>query len=950
MVAKKRAYIFGFILLLLCSGVVFHKPLICLGFKKVIRKMPLFAKGKISYEQLGLTKEGLYLEGVVVEGFAHLQIEKVEALWKSTGFLRFECSYKVTQPTLILDVEKCKILTSRPLYDLFSSSFFSKKLTLEKGEVVFLGKEYQENLFFSCRVGGSRQHLGTMHCGFEKGVQQLRLDLYKNAQELVLDVEMQKAPLAPLLQLASDLNPKKSKWRMQEGCASGTFRLGITKEYKLHQLHTQLALEECKVESVASHGMLQLKAARFEAYLPQEKEDKIDLAATGVGEMFQTLVSKSSWEGGELIHIQPSTQKLWKLEGMKGTFFFEENRAPELVFEAILGEEGNKYPLSIQGQGLTMSENSWWMEFGCSLGVNLKQPMQISMYVALLESQEMCIKTSFQDLGGVELRMIQSWLQLFCPKLQEIDILGGKITTDITLHLFNNKLQSIALDKVHVQELTAKKIGTSWKIFCQGVQGRGKWFFPSMKYLKAPSWDISFQKLVFQHEDQPTWTISYEGYLASHDNQIDPSWIKASLPGIEAACFIRGPYPSIELSAEIAFAEEHIFSPFQQEVLQVASHIKPLNKIDLACKLVQGAEEMHLLGSTHLYYEGGTRDSVRFGSQMTKLLSPSTWKGWFQSEAVSENTYLGFLKYFRQKWYALGALHVTGEWDTGSLRFKLMSHEVTYDSEDIQIMMPRREEMHQGDFTFDRMHNQWHIFLPVKKACCQDKKVFLPFKDVDAEVTLEGLELKANILSATCENVAFAGRVEVAFSRPEWTVLKLYPETFHADSSDFMRFLGHLPEFKQIQLPWKGVIESVGYNEMKIGYNGERSEKETKLGIKIDGAEYSFNPFASLKELQCLLTWDSVQGFLEIKEVKGSLHLQREQEERTYRLNVQNLVSKNIFQKEWDFDVRIEAPTLDILRVVGTTAACERGWQLELKEDLTHFFGTKLALQGCKFT
>jgi len=341
---------------------------------------------------------------------------------------------------------------------------------------------------------------------------------------------------------------------------------------------------------------------------------------------------------------------------------------------------------------------------------------------------------------------------------------------------------------------------------------------------------------------------------------------------------------------------------------------------------------------------------VRFGSQMTKLLSPSTWKGWFQSEAVSENTYLGFLKYFRQKWYALGALHVTGEWDTGSLRFKLMSHEVTYDSEDIQIMMPRREEMHQGDFTFDRMHNQWHIFLPVKKACCQDKKVFLPFKDVDAEVTLEGLELKANILSATCENVAFAGRVEVAFSRPEWTVLKLYPETFHADSSDFMRFLGHLPEFKQIQLPWKGVIESVGYNEMKIGYNGERSEKETKLGIKIDGAEYSFNPFASLKELQCLLTWDSVQGFLEIKEVKGSLHLQREQEERTYRLNVQNLVSKNIFQKEWDFDVRIEAPTLDILRVVGTTAACERGWQLELKEDLTHFFGTKLALQGCKFT
>lgn len=945
MTSKKKIFLAVCISLVFFSGFVFHKPLICLCLKTIVlKRIPFFHNVSISYQSFGSTKQGIYLEGLSLiddhDKDQSLQVERIEYAWS-------EGCYKIIRPSISCKTEGFLLCDKGSFYELLSSPWLSKKLTLEQGEIELIGKDQSANVFFTFTPGKEACHLGTIQLGFDQE-SNAKVCLYKNYKEMFLDVDLDRLPLQQVQKVVSSLDLFMQSWEVEDGFVSGKLQIGVTSENILHSFHSDLSLTQCAVGKVDHTSHFEFKWGNIQSYLPKERQLRLDKFS--LTEVMHALVSTVEWSDGFMSKIHPVTEGIWAAVDMEGKLILDAKQTPQLTIHGFFGQDTAFHPFTVQGQGLTMSESTWWMELSVELLIDQALPTHMSIYMAVLESQEMCVKTSIEQMGVAELQMLQNWLQLSFPKVEEIELLEGSISADITLHLFNQGIQSIALDKLKCIGIVAQVKNSPWNFECGFAQGKFKWYFPFGAGSKAPSWELSFKNLKVQKKDDPEIVITNEGYLSSQKWEVSPSWVTASMQGIEAHCQIKGHYSSLEVTTTVVLDENHVFSPFQEKLLQTVGSLERLGKVDVTCKVLQEKGSFNILGAAHLYYPSRSVDTIRFGVE-TKVegnFLPSSYegcKGWFQSDALSENTYLAFLQYYGQKWYALGSMKVTGEWDTRNIRFSIDTHEALFESDDVKIIMPSHGAMYHGDFLLDVAKKSWTMTLPITGAQCIDKKLHLPFEEVSAEVTLQGMQLAAENISATCEGVSFTGRLDLDFRASDFAELKIYPETFYADSEDFTRFLKYLPEFENFESPWGGKVQGLGNNAIFIRYNATESEKQTKIGLKIEEGHYAINSFSTLRDMNFSVAWDSTQGFLEIKELEGNLCLHKDQEERSYHINAQNLVAKNILLGEWDFDVRIEAPTFDILRIVGATKNSTEGLRLYLKEDLTHFFGSKLQVE-----
>ncbi|MEI8300282.1 MAG: hypothetical protein WCG10_01550 [Chlamydiota bacterium] len=943
MTSKKKIFLAICISVFLCGGIVFHKPLICLYLKTIVlKKIPLFHDVSISYQSFGSTKQGIYLEGLslVDDQEQSLKVQRIEYAWS-------EGCYKIIGPSISCKTEGFLGWDKSSFYELLSSPWLSKKLTLEQGEIELIGKEESSLVSFTFTPGRGSCHLGTIQMGFDQE-NNIEICLYKKYKEIFLDLELDALSLNRVQKASSLLRLFNQSWQVQDGFVSGKLQLGVTSENIVHSFHSDLHFIDCVAEKVDHTSHCEVKWGSIQSDLSEKRQVHLDkLSFT---EIMHVCVSTVEWSDGFMSKIHPLTEVVWAAVDVEGKLILDAKQTPQLTIHGSFGQDEKFHPFSVQGQGLTMSESTWWMELYVEMLIDQALPTHMSIYMAVLESQEMCIKTSIEQMGIAELQMVQNWLQLTFPEVQEIELTEGCISADITLHLFNRSIQSIALDKLKCVGVVGQRKNTPWNFHFEHAQGKFKWYVPFGAGSKAPSWELSFKNLTVQNADDPEIVITSEGYLSSHKWEVSPSWITASMRGVEAHCQIKGPYNSLEVLTTIVLDKNHVFSPFQENLLQNVSSLERLGKIDITCKVIQEKGSLNILGAAYLYYPTKSVDTIRFGVE-TKVgdnFLPSSYegcKGWFQSDALSENTYLAFLQYYGQKWYALGSMKITGEWDTSNIRFTIDTQEALFESDDVKIIMPNHGKSYHGDFLLDVAKKSWTMTLPITGAECIDKKLHLPFQEVSAEVTLQGMQLAAENISAICEGVCFTGRLDLDFRGSDFVELKIYPQTFYGDSEDFTRFLKYLPEFKNFKSPWGGRVEGFGGNAIFIRYNATESEKQTKISLKIQEGSCALNSFSTLRDMSCCVTWDSIQGFLEIKELEGDLCLRKDQEERFYHINAQNLVAKNILLGEWDFDVRIEAPTFDILRVVGSTKSSSEGLRLHLKEELTHFFGSKLQVE-----
>jgi len=949
---KLRSWVLLSIPLLFLAALVFHRPLLCWGLKHALAQQLSYLKpSTLSYEHLGYNEGALYLDGIQ---FIHkssqeqlLSIDRLECyLLLNTPSHLVDTTYKLVRPIITWRKSQQKMVWhDGALQKMLSKASVTKKLQIEDGYIT--SDDKKASFHFSFLPGKEGLHIGSLTVALpsvDGNKECISLDLYEDVKNLSAKVRFSEAPMEafnPLLSLCC------KEVSFQGGIVEGEIQIGITLDGRLHQLKSDIRLQE--LVGIKEDSLVKVSECRLRNMLPLNHQDLIDIKHLSLASLMRYLVSTYEIEGGFADLRYSKTGAQWQFTDVEGMFTCNLAHTPHLSIKGFLEHHQTVYPFALEGKGLVESEQNWWMDIDISplnQETGAIEPKKTPIYIALLDGKEHFIKVSVQQLEISIIKMLQEVGQIYFPSLADLDITAASVSTDMMMKVQNGKIQALLLEGLTCSSLEGK--WKQWDLTCTELKGRMKLHFPLFMTMKSPVWDLSFHGVCIKN-DLGKLLVESSGMISSKDWKVASSWITTRCEGIVGEWTLSGPYAELDVSGSLALDEKHGASQLQQEVLNVAPHMQRLTALACFCKVKYSPEKISLSGVTNLSYEHALVDKLRFGLDfMIGKLRQGNFipDGWFQSDGLSENTYLWFVKYYHQKWHALGSMQVTGEIHEGSLQFALDSHEALYESEDIIVTMEPKEKLYHGDFLFDTCKKSWLIHLPIRDVKCIDKKFHLPFEHVDADVKIEGTQLYAERMSALCEGVLFGGRLELSFADPEWIDLKLYPSSIEAQAQDFLKFMRYLPDFKHICIPVYGRVQGRGLNYLCTRYNQTQSTKTARIGLQIDQGVYECNPHCSIHNLSGELLWDSAQDVLEVRHVQGDLLLARDEEKKQYHLNMQNLKASSLEEGRWEFDVRLESPTLDILRVVGLAIKDQEGWAISMQPHATHFFGTKM--QACE--
>ncbi|MCH9630231.1 MAG: hypothetical protein S4CHLAM37_02250 [Chlamydiia bacterium] len=963
--------------MLLGLGYYFHKPLVCYIIKKrLCRYEPYLKNSKVSYKSLVFkdrafevrdlcVKDKDALEGEQKESEDLVHIKKLKCHLMLKAFpMKLKFFISVDCPHFFLTKRNRNTKSKElRLYRFLASFKGLRKLQVENGSIDLLDEE--RNLLthasFSYTPSALPGKVGAVALKLDEEKNTIKASLSIKNQRAYLDINYENIALKEVENIARFFSKEQGvDYSVSQGFLQGHLNIEVAKDNTLRKFKSDFKAFNVALHKATAELNFTSDFIHVTSLLPEGK--KLPLKKLHLAVLTKELITSYEMGKGHFTYMNPSTGVNWKLLDITGKASFNHQTMPNLYFTANMQKDEECYPLALAGKGWIDTEKSYWMDFDLSMLPENKQGKHTSFYVALLGEGHYFVKSSLSSLEKEQLSIFQDVFVSSFPRLANLDIKEGKVSCDFSLEIKEKVIESIALEHINCKNLKASFEDVVSLNSLGELRGKLKLYYPLLSPVKAHSCDLYMKDadVALKVNDKPYCFDKTNFEISSRNFKVDKGKISTVHEGVRSHFAISGPFAALDICAQFDFDNEHLLSSLQEDVLAYAKTISKLQSSKLEMKLKFLEDRINLVGSSIFSYENGISDNIGFGIKFNKaenlssIFHPMFWKnslnrGWFKSEKISENTYLWVVSPFKQKWYTLGDMQVKGKFDLSTLSFLLKSKKAYYDSEDIIVNLNSETKFNEGSFNLDIASESWDIEIPLSGAKCVDKKYNIPFEDVSCLLKINGTNLSCERIKGTSENVAFEGRLDLDFKNLDWLDLKIYPSRIEGDAQDFMRFLRYLPDFKDFDYPLQGRVKSVFENKVFTKYNETDSVKSTKLYLEVEDASYNVTDSLSLKDASCAIYFDSDKDFLEIKDLKAETVMEKGNDKRSYHLESRYLHANKFLEGKWEFDVRVEAPTYDVLRLAGTTEKSGEDFKFNFEKDLSHFFGAKFNMNVCAF-
>ena len=958
-------------------GYYFHKPLVCYTIKKRLCKYePYLKNSKVSYKSLVFKNRAIEIRDLYVkdrdapegaqkepEDLVHIKKLKCHLMLKAFP-MKLKVFISVDRPHFFLTKRKRSSKSKDlRLYRFLASFKHLRKLQVEKGNIDLLDEEKNvlTHASFSYTPSALPGRIGTMvmKLGEEKNTIKASLSL-KN-QRAYLDINYENIALKEIENIAKFFSKDSGlDYSVSKGFLQGQLSLEVAKDNTLRRFKSDMRAFNIALHKATSELNFTSDFIHVTSHLPDAK--RLPLKKLHLAVLTKELVTSYEMGKGHFTYLNPSTGVNWKLLDITGKASFNHQTMPSMYFTANMQKDEECYPLALAGKGWVDTEKSYWMDFDLSMLPENKQGKHASFYVALLGEDHYFVKTSLSSLEKEQLNIFQDVFVGAFPRLANLNIRDGKISCDFSLEIKEKVIESIAFEHIDCKNLKANFEDVVFLDSLGEMRGKLKLYYPLLSPMKAHSCDLYIKDADLEFKVN---NISYHFdktslELSSRNFKIDKGIISTTHEGVKASFDISGPFAALDICARFDLENKHLLSSLQEDVLAYAGTISKLKSSKLEMKLKFLEDRINLVGNSTFSFENGKSDNIGFGIKFNKaeklssMFHPMFWKdslnrGWFKSEKVSEHTYLWVISPFKQKWYTLGDMQVKGKFDLSTLSFLLKSKKAYYYSEDIIVDLSSDTKCNEGSFNLNIASKSWDIEIPISGAKCIEKKYNIPFEDVSCLLKINGTNLSCEGIKGTSENVAFEGKLDLDFKNLDWLDLKIYPNKIEGDAQDFMRFLRYLPDFKDFDYPLQGKVKSIYENTIFTQYSQDDSVKSTKFYLEVEDASYNVTDSLSLKDASCAIFFDSEKDFLEIKDLKAEAVMEKGNDKRSYHLESRYLHASKFLEGKWKFDVRVEAPTYDVLRLAGTTEKSGEDFKFNFEKDLSHFYGAKFNMKECVF-
>jgi hypothetical protein len=947
------------------SLLVFHRFLICFCIQHyAASKSQFFRHAQFSYKQLGYNRGAFYLNEVEIfhpDLDSHkIKIDKVE--YKPLIHLKafsFQNFLSFSSPSFEVDLTKAKKGTPQiSLYSAMKSFSYLKNIAIEQGHFLLKTKKKDISAFFSFYSGQQTHSLGKIFLSFsaESSLEyQVKCELIENEKEQIYCyTKMENTPLSTFSSLFFETEDEV-EFECKEGRACGEFVFAVNDQDQIILIENDLQLSNTTISSTSKNMEAKLNLINLTLCFNSE-QNPIDIKHLFSDETFNKVGVNLDVTDGKLFFFEEHKGSFWELANVSIGLNKNIYHHPTIYLNGEINNELIKSPFSFEGELIQKADKRWKLKlFNMADDEKLRKKCSY-VFLEMDSLKQICASIAFEGIEPSDISVIQKVLSFHDPTLMNWSVLSGEIQGELKIKYSQSQLKELFLDQLVCSNLRIEENKKNFHLTLEHIKALCRIDLPFFNTKSS-----SFYQLLFSKGELTSTYFSkvlFEGYVCYDQFKLEESWIKAEHEGCEFDVSLQGLLDDLDVVSTINCQNNLFFNQLLDKAKSRSDAIDTLEFIKTHLKIKKDLDLFNVVGQCFFNFSKKEIEKVDLlfelktfsgFSELFHLFSQNGVRGCFESERVSPSLYLLFTEFFNQRWFVVGDVKIKGEINSKQVTFDLEAEDVVYDSDDIIVFLPKSQHIHTGHFLFDLSRKKWEIDIPIKGGRCIEKKFKLPFENVSTQLNISGLALEAKDLKATSHGIDLKGKIIVDFSSSSFVDLQIFPYLMEGEVKSFISFVHLIPSLATFDLPnvESGMIKGHSSSCLRFRYNDKESFSEILLGLRIE--HFSFAPYSGceINGASFDVYFDSLQGSIEVKECTAKLALKEGEETKIYKLNAQHLHCRNLKEFEWEFDLRVEAPTFDLLRVAARTSRFEGGYKLDFKRNSNFFYGAKYEIYEC---
>ena len=958
MTRKKKIIICGITALFIGVAVFLHQTLICWGAESYLsHHLPKGGAITFSYETSRFEEGQFVLHGVVLEqeerkGSPAFHI-KIDALKLAFDFHLFPFRLK---PQLSFEhpqvewtegkVEKRR--KKQTLYQILDRQLFRTSIQVHQGEFR-LGDQVA---FFSFEnpVEGKEGVLKVKKG--EEDDHTFCATFAKENKGLQFDLKFHRLDLAWIYEIGGYFFPQlRSDLCVERGCLNGTLSFGLSHLSTIDYVKYGLDLDDFTL----FHKKYGVEFGVHHVSWKEHFTCNQDLGQLKSHPFFEQIwpyfIGDGEVSGASLKFKDPHSDRFWAAAEVRGSLHFSRQNEPLIQLNGVFQQGEEECPFQLNGEGFIEEETLWKI----AMDFNLLNAAETQTYFSLTSkgSEQYLLETEFMHLNTDLLNLMQYIVGVHIPEVHHLQVDTGIFQGKIQGWIENKRFKRFEVTQFVSQNLVAGFPDRKWKWGARTVRGKGEFDFSTPDFFDGTFWELDVSN-GYLGVGEKVQVEDLDFHVGMHDQYIKPSKLKGKFGGVTGKAAFEGLYTHLHLDVNTTVCLEELAHLIGQKK---SEELKAVVDLDLDLRLKTFQERMTLTGALGISHGEKQRDDIQFGWSWDLL---KLWKGelkealdlgWFKSLNLSDHTLNLPLLFLGRDWRIQGEVNTEGTFNSCAVEFTVDPTALHYQSPSID-MKPNTKEGEKAPsctFNFDFNERIWRGKIPLKEVAIKEHSFGITFDSFSSEVNLENTQILFQNVDAHADGIHFQSEIILDYHLEDRNELTIQTSKIEGNAEDVVGFLHHFKDFATLELPLEGKITSGSGGMYLRAYIGDIEELlEWKIGLHLQEGRYSLSKALLFENLAGDLYYSAEDQLFKIKETQGQLILKAGTGLRSYELNVP-LLELDATQGAWNYDLRLEAPTHDICRVVGTAIKREE-LHFNLDKDRTRFFGAKVDVSNLTFS
>ncbi|QVL57436.1 MAG: hypothetical protein KFB93_08680 [Simkaniaceae bacterium] len=954
---KKTLILFIALFSLLLAFGMGHHHLICFGVKSYLgTRLPKGGRVEFTYETSSWDARQFVLHDVALrggegKGSPAFNVE-MEDLKIAFDFQIFPFKFS---PKVVMDHPQVALMggeysgekKKKGLYELLNKYFFRTPIKIKEGEFIF-GDQVVILTFINPEEGKK----GLLKISKKGEEPTLTASFAKDHKDLKFDLNFKDLDVIWAFEIGRFFIPQiNDQLLVNKGALNGTLSLALDPPHLVDYIKYDLSLSDFSL----SHEKYGLAVAIHHLGWKEHFHSKDEIGNFESHPFFEKVwpyfIGEGEVTGMSMSIKDPHSNEGWSFVDVNGNLRFSQLNAPLIEFHGIYHGDKGEAPFHLIGEGKIEDETFWKMAFDSQIFAK----DEIRSYFALTSkgNHRFFVETECQNLTPHQLRLFKHFASSPLPFLEKLNIDEGMFNGKGSGWVEEKKLTRFELTHFEASDVHMRLPSEKLEWQAKEVSGKGEFDLSTPDFYDGTCWELSLLGGEVAFGEKRT-IKGVNLFLAMHDQYVKPSTLVCEYQGTQGKIAFEGLYTHLNINIDALVSSDNL-----AEVLKVKKYkgmTDPL-ALDLDLKLKTVDNRLGVEGTLAFIRESEKDDAVEFGWSwdISKFKEQKFQKalelGWFKGERISDRTLNLPLIFWNKDFRAEGLIGIEGTFNAHAIEFTVDPTLLKYHSKDIDMdpQIKGDEKAPSCTFFYDFNEGLWRGKIPLKGVRLKEHSFGIEFDSFTSEVNLEGTEFLFQNVDAIANNVRFQAEIAVDFSLEDRSELTIDTYSIEGGAQGALSFLNHFEMFRGVEIPLKGQMMS-GPGAMHLhAYIGEVEELlEWKIALHFKEGSYPFSSTLGFENLAGDLYYSADEKRFIIEKVAGTLMLTAGDMPRSYELNVP-LLEVDAEEGVLVYDCRLEAPTHEICRLVGTGAQAGEEFALTFDRDRTRLYGALINVKALTF-